>query len=51
MERPLFRASHPVEKVNGTELPLLLRDAIGIHMMLLDTARLHVEAAVSELLS
>ncbi len=37
--------------LGGTELPLLLRDAIGIGMMLLDTARLHVEAAVSELLS
>src|SRR6266853_1353869 len=37
--------------LGGTELPLLLRDAIGIDMMLLDTARLHVEAAVSELLS
>ncbi len=37
--------------LGGTELPLLLRDAIGIGMALLDTARLHVEAAVSELLS
>ena len=37
--------------LGGTELPLLLRDAIGIGMMLLDTARLHVEAAVSELLA
>ena len=37
--------------LGGTELPLLLRDAIGIGMSLLDTARLHVEAAVSELLS
>ena len=37
--------------LGGTELPLLLRDAIGIGMMVLDTARLHVEAAVSELLS
>jgi len=37
--------------LGGTELPLLLRDAIGIGMMLLDTARLHVEAAVTELLS
>jgi aspartate racemase len=37
--------------LGGTELPLLLRDAIDIGMMLLDTARLHVEAAVSELLS
>ena len=37
--------------LGGTELPLLLRDAIGIGVTLLDTARLHVEAAVSELLS
>jgi len=37
--------------LGGTELPLLLRDASGIGMPLLDTARLHVEAAVSELLS
>jgi len=37
--------------LGGTELPLLLRDAIGIDMMLLDTARLHVEAAVSEFLA
>jgi aspartate racemase len=37
--------------LGGTELPLLLRDAIDIGMTLLDTARLHVEAAVSEVLS
>ncbi len=37
--------------LGGTELPLLLRDASGIGVPLLDTARLHVEAAVSELLS
>ena len=37
--------------LGGTELPLLLRDAIGIGMMLLDTARLHVEAAVGEFLA
>ena len=37
--------------LGGTELPLLLRDAIDIGMTLLDTARLHVEAAVSELLA
>jgi aspartate racemase len=37
--------------LGGTELPLLLRDAIDIGMTLLDTARLHVEAAVSEFLS
>jgi aspartate racemase len=37
--------------LGGTELPLLLRGARGIGVPLLDTARLHVEAAVSELLS
>ena len=37
--------------LGGTELPLLLRDASGVDMPLLDTARLHVERAVSELLS
>src|SRR5882762_10389981 len=37
--------------LGGTELPLLLRDASGIGVPLLATARLHVEAAVSELLS
>jgi len=37
--------------LGGTELPLLLRDAIDIGVTLLDTARLHVERAVSELLS
>lgn len=37
--------------LGGTELPLLLRGASGIDMPLLDTARLHVERAVSELLS
>jgi aspartate racemase len=37
--------------LGGTELPLLLRDAIDIGVTLLDTARLHVERAVSEFLS
>jgi aspartate racemase len=37
--------------LGGTELPLLLRDATEIDIPLLDTARLHVERAVSELLS
>jgi aspartate racemase len=37
--------------LGGTEIPLLLRDASGIDMPLLDTARLHVERAISELLS
>ena len=44
---------HGIEALilGGTALPLLLRDAIDIGMTLLDTARLHVEAAVSELLA
>jgi aspartate racemase len=37
--------------LGGTELPLLLRGAIDIGVMLLDTAHLHVERAVAELLS
>jgi aspartate racemase len=37
--------------LGGTELPLLLRDAIDIGVTLLDTAHLHVERAVNELLS
>ena len=37
--------------LGGTELPLLLRDATGLGIPMLDTARLHVERAVSELLS
>lgn len=37
--------------LGGTELPLLLRGAIDIGVALLDTAHLHVERAVSELLS
>lgn len=37
--------------LGGTELPLLLRGAIDIGVTLLDTAHLHVERAVSELLS
>jgi aspartate racemase len=36
--------------LGGTELPLLLRGAIDIGVMLLDTAHLHVERAVAELL-
>ncbi|MBA3344343.1 MAG: amino acid racemase [Gemmatimonadales bacterium] len=35
----------------GTELPLLLRDAIGCEIPLLDTTRIHVNRAVTELLS
>jgi aspartate racemase len=37
--------------LGGTELPLLLRGAIEIGVTLLDTAHLHVERAVAELLS
>jgi len=37
--------------LGGTELPLLLRGAIDIGLMLLDTAHLHVERAVAELLA
>jgi aspartate racemase len=37
--------------LGGTELPLLLRGAIDIGLTLLDTAHLHVERAVAELLS
>jgi aspartate racemase len=37
--------------LGGTELPLLLRGAIDIGVAVLDTALLHVERAVAELLS
>jgi aspartate racemase len=37
--------------LGGTELPLLLRGAIDIGVTLLDTAHLHVERAVAEMLS
>ena len=37
--------------LGGTELPLLLRGAIDIGVTLLDTAHLHVERAVAELLA
>jgi aspartate racemase len=37
--------------LGGTELPLLMRDAIDIGVALLDTSRLHVERAVSEYLA
>ncbi|HYC23064.1 MAG TPA: amino acid racemase [Candidatus Bathyarchaeia archaeon] len=37
--------------LGGTELPLLLRGAIDIGVMLLDTAHLHVERAVAEMLA
>lgn len=35
----------------GTELPLLLRDTVGSGIPLLDTTRIHVNRAVTELLS
>jgi aspartate racemase len=49
----LLREQQGIEGLilGGTELPLLLRDADEIDMPVLDTARLHVERAVSELLS
>ena len=37
--------------LGGTELPLLLRDAPGQDIPFLDTTRIHVKAAVSEMLS
>ena len=37
--------------LGGTELPLLLRDAAGQQIPFLDTTRIHVKAAVSEMLS
>jgi aspartate racemase len=37
--------------LGGTELPLLLRGAIDIGVAVLDTAHLHVERAVAEMLS
>jgi len=37
--------------LGGTELPLLMRDAIDIGVALLDTSRLHVERAVNEYLA
>jgi len=37
--------------LGGTELPLLLRGAIDIGVTLIDTAHLHVERAVAELLA
>jgi len=37
--------------LGGTELPLILRDAPDCGIPFLDTARIHVNAAVQELLS
>ena len=37
--------------LGGTELPLILRDAAGLGIPLLDTTRIHVEAVVERLLS
>jgi aspartate racemase len=36
--------------LGGTELPLLLREATGCGILFLDTARIHVNAAVQEML-
>jgi aspartate racemase len=37
--------------LGGTELPLLMREAEGLDIPMLDTGRLHVQRAVTELLS
>lgn len=37
--------------LGGTELPLLMRDAEGLDIPMIDTGRLHVERAVAELFS
>lgn len=37
--------------LGGTELPLLMRDSKGLDIPMIDTGRLHVERAVTELLS
>jgi aspartate racemase len=37
--------------LGGTELPLLMREAEGLDIPMLDTGRLHVERAVTELVS
>jgi aspartate racemase len=37
--------------LGGTELPLILRDAAGVGIPFLDTGRIHVEAAVEEMLA
>lgn len=37
--------------LGGTELPLLMRNATGLDVSMLDTGRLHVERAVTELFS
>ena len=36
--------------LGGTELPLILRDVAGVGIPFLDTGRIHVEAAVVEML-
>jgi aspartate racemase len=48
-----LKAHHGIEGLilGGTELPLLLREASGMDMPLLDTTRLHVERAVRELIA
>lgn len=37
--------------LGGTELPLLMRDAEGLDIPMIDTGRVHVERAITELLS
>ena len=37
--------------LGGTELPLILRDVTGVGIPFLDTGRIHVEAAVEEMLA
>ena len=47
-----LRSTHGIDGVilGGTELPLLLRDAGGVGVPLLDTGRIHVEAALDQML-
>ena len=47
-----MRDQHGIEGLvlGGTELPLLMRDVQCLDMPMIDTARLHVERAVSELM-
>jgi aspartate racemase len=48
-----LREQHGIEGLvlGGTELPLLMRDAEGLDIAMIDTGRLHVERAVAELVS
>jgi aspartate racemase len=47
-----LRSAHGIDGVilGGTELPLLLRDAGDVGVPLLDTGRIHVEAALDQML-